>query len=269
MKDNKILIIFFCLIIMVLTANSCANKTLLQLNFDNEFLNKDELRLISHDKIELSEDQGVNKSKAIKVTYEGYEKGSKSVMRLLKLSKKVDEATLNYSVKFSDSFNFVIGGKLLGLVPDKKIAGGQTMQPDGWSARANFKKNGGVASYIYHQNKSKKWGDGITYSQPVFTPGAYNNVSIYLKLNKPADKNNGKFEIWVDGNLVIRHDTIQFRKEIGDHTLISAFYFSTFHGGSTEKYAPKNKDGAFTNEYAWFDDIYIYDGKKIGVNTSN
>ena len=99
----------------------CNNELILKIDFENDLNNKNVKRLLSHELIELSEGEGVNNSNAIKVTYEGYKRGSKRVMRLIKLPIKLKEATLNYSVKFDENFNFVMGGKLHGLVPENII----------------------------------------------------------------------------------------------------------------------------------------------------
>ena len=111
-------------IITILLVTSCSYKPLIELDFNNDTLNLYERQLVSHKRIELDKKNGVNNSPAIKVYYEGYEMGSKTVMRLIKIPIELEEATLNYSVKFSDSFNFVLGGKLHGFVPQNKIVGG-------------------------------------------------------------------------------------------------------------------------------------------------
>lgn len=248
---------------LVSTAPSCNYKPVLSFNFDSDLEQPHVQRILHHNLIELDDNEGIENSNAIKVSYVGYPKGSKIVSKILELPSKLQEATLNYNVKFEEGFNFVIGGKLLGFIPEKRIVGGHKMQPDGWSARANFKKDGKMASYVYHQNKIKKWGDGITSENIVLTPGTYNDVAIYVKLNNPITSNNGIFQIWVDGKLIISHDNFQYRKVDGPNTLISSFYFATFHGGSSEKFAPKDSNGNFTTEYAWFDNIEIYEGKYI------
>jgi len=255
-------------ILFLFTQSSCNEELIFQIDFENDFENKNVEWMLKHESIELSEGEGINGSNAIKVKYEGYERGSKSVMRLFKLPYNLEEATLNYAVKFDEKFKFVKGGKLHGLVPENKIVGGRNMTLNGWSARANFKEDGKVASYIYYQNKPGKWGDGETSSSKIFTPGKYNDVAIYVKLNTPATSRNGVFEIWVDGNLIISHHSIKYRGTEEANTLISNFYFSTFHGGHSLKYAPTNNKGEFSNEYAWFDNFEVYKGKYIRFNKS-
>lgn len=63
---------------------------------------------------EVVENEGVNGSQALKVTYEGGERGSERVTARLKLGERGPEYTLNYDVKFDEDFQFVKGGKLHG-----------------------------------------------------------------------------------------------------------------------------------------------------------
>ncbi|MFD2822658.1 polysaccharide lyase [Lacinutrix iliipiscaria] len=250
---------------LILTAFmfSCNYKPVLKFDFDKDLNQPHIKKLLSHKLIELNENEGINNSNAIKVSYVGYEKGSRIVARIFELPEGLEEATLNFSVKFSKDFKFVKSGKIHGLIPNNKIVGGKKMQDDGWSVRATFKEKGEIASYIYYQNKPNKWGDGITSSNTVFTRGEYNDVAIYVKLNKPVNSKNGRCEIWVDGILQVSQELIQYRSAAEDSSLITHFYFDTFHGGHTPDYSPKNEKGEYTTEYAWFDNFEIYKGKYI------
>ncbi len=187
----------------------------------------------------------------------------KRVAKHIPLSKSVVEATLNYSVKFGEDFQFRKGGKLLGLGPINVITNGEKSNPNGWSVRAMFKPKGKAGLYTYHQNRLGKYGDTEISSTPVFTPGKYSNVSLYVKVNTPAKDSNGILELWVDGKRVSYRNNIQFRAEEGENTLINTFVFQTFHGGSTRSYAPRDSKGNFVTNYAWFDNIEIYEGKHI------
>ncbi len=239
------------------------SELVLKFNFDSNNFKDNEQRLINNQYIELDKESGLHNSNGIKVSYVGYEKGSKRVVERFKLPEPLDEATLNYVVKFDKNFQFRKGGKIHGLSPIKKIAAGKKMQTDGWSARAIFRTGEKIGSYIYHQNKPGKWGDIVTSEDSVFTLGKYSNVSIYVKVNSPYNKSNGIYELWVDGELTASKYNIQYRAAPGDDTLINLFIFETFHGGQHPGFAPRDKDGNFTTNYAWFDDIEIYKGKHI------
>jgi len=224
--------------------------------------------LLKMRQVEISEDQGIKGSRCIKVNYLGYDRGSERVVKRLPLSYPLEEATLNFAVKFEEDFQFVRGGKLHGLGPEKPVTGGDEMHPEGWSTRVMFKGFGKIISYIYHQNKPGKWGDGSGTVVPVFTPGEYNYVSLYTRVNSPASSSNGIFEIWVDGKLIIKHDSLQLRTIESKASLINNFLFSTFHGGNNPSYAPKDSSGNYTIEIAWFDNFAVYEGKYILYNNT-
>jgi len=210
--------------------------------------------------LQVVDDEGVDGSKAIKATYEGFAQGSQRVAAMYKLPRRLKEASLVFDVKFDRSFQFVRGGKLHGFAPDNAITGGQKMVPGGWSARAMWGKKG-LFTYVYSQNKEGKYGQGPDYQYEFdFPKGRYYSVTIYMKLNDPVDQANGMVAIFVNRTCVSYKHDIQFRSEEGAHTEISQFLFNTFHGGSDPSWAPKDKNGDYTSVYAYFDNITIYDG---------
>ncbi len=215
----------------------------------------------SHRKV--VENEGAHGSRALKVTYEGGERGSERVTARYKLGERGPEYTLNYDVKFDRYFQFVKGGKLHGLGPDSPITGGKPMRPDGWSARVTFKEKGKVKSYLYSQNKDGKYGTSLYAEKFRFEKGKYYSVSLHLKLNTRSTESDGFTHIYIDGDRVIQHDGVQFRGEGGDHTLISTFLFSTFHGGHKPNWAPRDSEGNYTDVHAYFDNIAVYRGKRV------
>jgi len=206
--------------------------------------------------------EGVNGSKALKAVYEGYDQGSRRLVIRVPIGRALKEATLCYDVKFADDFLFVRGGKLHGLGPDKPVTGGRPMRPDGWSARAMFHKNGRLSSYIYCQNKKGKYGQSVMADGFSFRKGRYYAVSLHVKVNDPG-RANGFMHIYVDGEQLIRHDGVEYRAVGGDNTLITHYLFSTFHGGHTPSWAPKDKEGKYISVQAFFDNITIFSGRHI------
>ncbi len=235
----------------------------MELTFDSPEYSTEEKILMNHELIELAENEGTNSSKGIRVNYVGDDRGSKRIVQNIRLPRALTEATLNFKVKFDDGFRFVKGGKLNGLGPLEKVTGGNPIHPNGWSARIMFKESGKVAPYIYHQDMKGQFGEGNTTSDPVFIPGMWHKVAIYMKINNPADTNNGEFQVWIDNELVSEMSGLKYRGNEGSSTLINYILFSTFHGGSNPDWAPKDQDGNYTIEKAWFDDIYLYEGKFI------
>jgi hypothetical protein len=173
------------------------------------------------------------------------------------------EATLKFKVKFSDEFSFVKGGKLHGFGPSKPVSGGNNGGPDKWSARLLFKPNGKIATYTYHQDQKGIYGEGITSQAGVIIPGKFQQIEFYIRINTPFTAKNGQLEVKVDGTTVIKQDGLQFRSVDGENTLISQFLFSTFHGGNTPDFAPRNSLGFYSIETAYFDDIEIYKGRTL------
>jgi hypothetical protein len=241
---------------------AAAAGTLLEENFDSVRTNGLYARCLESPYLEVVPGEGVDGTAGLKTTYVGYEQGSHRVGFRYPLGTALDEATLNYDVRFADDFLFVQGGKLHGLGPDKPVTGGRTMRPDGWSARATFKTDGGFSTYVYCQNKQGKYGQHIPAEDFSFQKDRYYAVSLHVRVNDPGQA-NGFMHVYVDGRQIIAHDGIEYRAADGDRTLITQFLFSTFHGGHTPPYAPIDKNGKYITVHAFFDNIAVYAGKRI------
>lgn len=220
-------------------------------------------RLTRNERVEVVDGEGVEGSKALKVTYRGNKRGSERVVNTFKLDKPLDEATLVFDVKFDEDFQFRKGGKLHGLGPDHRITGGNEMKPDGWSARSMWGKKG-LNTYVYCQDKERKFGQGPDRKQDFqFETERYYSVSIHVKINNDVKKSNGSVRIYVDGKRVAEDHRIRFRGEDGEHTKITHLLFSTFHGGENPSWAPKDENGEYTDVYAYFDNFAVYEGEHI------
>ncbi|MFY0713498.1 hypothetical protein J1D01_07455 [Seonamhaeicola sp. NFXS20] len=163
-----------------------------------------------------------------------------------------NEYYLDYYVFFQEGFDFKQGGKLPGLT-----SGGSTYtggnHPDngeGWSARYMWvKRNAGVEAivYFYYIDMNSKYGESVD-SHIYFETGKWYRLTQRIKLNDD-NLSNGQMQVWVDGVEVINKTNIRYRLwEKGD---IDSFYFSTFHGGATEDWAPQN------DSFALFDAIKV------------
>jgi hypothetical protein len=234
-------------------------ESLLGANFDDR---EEELaqKLLKNKYISLVENAGPDGSNAIQVSYQGYERGSKRVIVSSILPRPLKEATLCYKVRFANDFQFVLGGKLHGLGPQRPITGGEDMRPDGWSARIMWKEKGSLRTYIYHQDKPTKWGQGKMADGFYFQPGRWYSVSIQVRVNSEADVADGFTHVYVDGQQVVAHDNLRLRGVGGDRALISQLLFNTFHGGNQPKWAPTLADGSYATVTADFDDIAVYEG---------
>lgn len=243
----------------VLGLPACAASTdnLLIATFDGRG-NAFSARIRRHPAISVVTGEGVDGSDAIRVAYEGYPLGSRRVIVTRALPSRWMEATLTYDVKFCDEFRFVKGGKLHGLGPENLAAGGLSVAPDAWSARVVFREDGGIGTYVYHQDLRGQYGEETTSGTFRFSRGRYYSVSLQVRLNDPPEAANGYARVFVDGAEVARHENVRFRATDGTRTLISSALFNTFHGGSTEDYAPRDDDGSFSTECAYFDNLAVY-----------
>lgn len=235
-------------------------KPLLKINFDDNTNSKDFKAIVNLKNIEVAEGKGIDGSTGIKASYVGFDKGSERIVKNIRLPQSYKEATLNYAVAFDEDFQFPRGGKLHGLAPVKKITGGKPMQKDGWSARICFKKNGVVTSYVYHQDLKGKYGEGKSSPSFYFKKGQYYQMAIYVKINMPASASNGEVIIYANGKEISSYKGLQLRAVEGKDTEINNFLFSTFHGGNSPDFAPKDSNGNFTTVYAWFDNFEVYEG---------
>lgn len=215
-------------------------------------------KLVRHPAISMAKGDGVGGSDAIRVTYEGSPQGSERVIVGQSLPWRSLEVTLAYDVKFCEDFQFVKGGKLHGLGPAKLAAGGRPVAAGRWSARVAFLPEGGIATYLYHQDLPGRYGDTTAATSFKFEPGRYHSIALYVRLNDPPEARNGRAELFVDGRSVLSHENIRFRSVGGNKTLIQKLLFNTFHGGHTPDYAPRRVDGTFSRECGYFDNFAVY-----------
>lgn len=218
--------------------------------------------LAADHRMEVVSGEGRYGGPALRVAYVGFDRGSERLVQRFPLAREVDEATMNYHVRFDEDFQFVGGGKMHGLGPENPIAGGGDMVPDRWSARINFRREGGTSTYIYSQNKDTPWGEAVVAEDFNFEPGQYHAVSLYVRINDPG-QDNGIAHIYIDGERVVTHEGIEYRGDGVDEARIHHLLFSTFHGGSAPRWAPTDEDGEYVTVYATYDNFAVYEGKVI------
>lgn len=217
------------------------------------------LQILGSAQVELVEGGGPDGSDAIRVSYEGFEAGSRRVGGKYPLRKRVKEATLSFDVYFEDGFQWTLGGKLHGVGPERPVSGGRPRRAERWSSRIMFKEDGRVATYLYDQNQSKRWGVGKKTVEPVFKIGEWQRVSVQTRLNDPGEK-NGFVRVLIDGKEVVSSENISFRGIDTQDTMIQQFLFSTFHGGSDAAWTPVDASGNPTVVHARFDNFRVIEG---------
>jgi hypothetical protein len=226
-------------------------------DFDDFFRSSFASALHHNDNASIIFNEGIEKSKALIVYYQGDERGSERVIETTPLEQPLAQADLRFDVKFCEGFDFARGGKLHGFAPRNPVTGGRPIKPEGWSARAMWGKNGSLKSYIYHQQMKGKYGDVKVAKDFNFESGRYYHMRYHITLNQPANRANGVFKIYVDDQLVVNHTDLQFRGIDDPKTLVHKFLFNTFHGGSDPSWAPRTADGGFKRDCAYFDNISV------------
>lgn len=228
--------------------------------FEDFDIKKTELRdkLSTIPLVSLENTFGTSNSNAALVFYQGNSMGSERIIANVDLADYSLIYKLEFHVKFCDNFDFVRGGKLLGLGPDEPVTGGNQITPSGWSARLMFRGNGELQTYVYHQEMKGKYGDAKVSEHIRLKNGIFYKISLLVQLNNPYTASNGKIIVSVDDKTVIQHDRIKFRGTNTKESLIRKILFHTFHGGNNKTYAPTNKDGSFKSVCANFDNIKVY-----------
>lgn len=170
-----------------------------------------------------------------------------------------DKLTVSYWIRFPTNFDWVLGGKLPGLIggKDKKsgwpITGGiHPTGVNGWSVRVMWKKNGEIIQYVYHMDQPGKHGDEFKWKidgQPAhFKAGVWQKITSEITLNNPGKK-DGRIRSWLGEQLALDQKSLEFRST--PSIQIDAFCFSTFFGGEDPDWAP-SKD-----ETIRFDDFKV------------
>ncbi len=173
-----------------------------------------------------------------------------------------DKLTVSYWVKFAKDFDWVLGGKLPGLMGGKDektgwpITGGiRPTGVNGWSGRIMWKKNGEIIQYVYHMDQPGKYGDEFKWTvngQPAkFEADAWQKLTTEITLNHPGKK-DGRIRSWLGQELALDQGGLAFRST--QSVQIDAFCFSTFFGGEDPEWAP-SKD-----ETIRFDDFKVING---------
>jgi len=157
---------------------------------------------------------------------------------------------LTYRVLFEKGFDFRRGGKLPGLAGGKGNTGGDKPTGDGWSARYMWDEDGKLGLYLYHLDQKTKYGERFPLKATA-APGKWIKLSQAVQVNAPG-KSDGRIQVWIDGQLALDRKGLRLRGKVKPEVaLVDQFMFSTFHGGSTRKWAPTR------DSHARFDDFLI------------
>lgn len=190
----------------------------------------------------------------------------------------VEEAYLQYKVKFDDNFFWATGGKLPGLGGSTSginsettgrgtVPSGCKYNTNGWSARLMWRRNRAQTDnpylilYSYFAEKANggsrvdgDCGDG----KRIFTglkDDTWYTVRQYIKMNTPGQK-DGVVVMWINGIETYRDTKAMIRNAGKGNLKINALIMNTYRGGSrTDPVWHSPRD-----EYAFFDDFVVWTG---------
>lgn len=165
-----------------------------------------------------------------------------------------DEMYVSYRLRFRPGFDFVLGGKLPGLMGGEGNTGGDRPDgTDGWSGRMMWRRMGAAVQYLYHPDQPTIYGDDLEWAEGGerhFPTGEWITVEHRIVMNTPGER-NGIVQGWYNGVLALDRRDIRFRDV--DTFAIDGFYFSTFFGGSGSQWASTR------DEYIDYDDFVFSD----------
>ncbi|WP_162054244.1 polysaccharide lyase [Pontibacter pamirensis] len=176
--------------------------------------------------------------------------------------KPQSEYYASYKLRFSENFSWGgkhQGGKLPGLAGGENCSGGQSCDgTNGFSARFMWREGGKAVLYLYHMDKPGQWGEDHPLkhkdgSEVVFPKGAWINLVERVKVNTVRNgqaNSDGEVQVWYNGEEVLHLSGLRF---VQNSNQVDNFYFSTFHGGNTQEWAPIH------NSWIWFDDLTVTD----------
>ncbi|ORX95741.1 hypothetical protein K493DRAFT_147411, partial [Basidiobolus meristosporus CBS 931.73] len=157
---------------------------------------------------------------------------------------------LNYQVYFPEDFDFVHGGKLPGIYGGHTSCSGGKSAQDCFSARFMWRKEGLGEIYLYvpktalHQPSfckiaplsvcNQKYGFSIGRGSFRFKKGAWNKVSVAVRMNQVPSEPTGQLRVWYNDEIVIDYDQMVWR--VNDTVGYAGIDFETFFGGSSNRF---------------------------------
>ena len=180
----------------------------------------------------------------------------------------VEEATLEYRLKFNENFYWAAGGKLPGLggsafdnkgaIPSGCVDRGSRNSDNGFSCRLMWRTNRAhtakpkLVVYTYHPKRPKDCGEDFDFIRDI-KKGKWYTIQQYIKLNTPGQK-NGVLRMFVDGQKLLDKNDVEFRLPGKNNVKINSFIMNTYRGGARTD----NVWFSPTTDYIYFDDIKVW-----------
>lgn len=154
-----------------------------------------------------------------------------------------ESAELIYTLRFSEDFDWVKGGKLPGLCggPENVSGGRRADGTNGFSARLMWRRDGRGEAYVYHKNQEGDYGDSFDFPDDFrFPTDQPVTVRMTVTMNTPSTR-DGSLRVWItlEGEperLMVKRSDLEWRA--ADTFGVDGFYFETFHGGGDRSWAP-------------------------------
>lgn len=168
-----------------------------------------------------------------------------------------EAAELRYTVRFSEGFEFVKGGKLPGLCggPENVSGGRPADGRNGFSARLMWRRDGRGEAYVYHMDQPEQYGQSFAFPDNFrFPTGKPVRVRLAVTMNAPG-QSDGVLRVWITlpespERLVVERKDLRWRAAATFG--VDSLYFETFHGGSDTTWAPRKPC------WAEFSDIVVF-----------
>ncbi|MBN1186736.1 MAG: fibronectin type III domain-containing protein, partial [Bacteroidales bacterium] len=181
-------------------------------------------------------------------------------------SEPLTEVYFSYDIKFKPGFEWVLGGKIPGVVGGTVVEGANQPIDAGFSARIMWKENGRFVFYVYHQDLQQTYGNSYYIENFNCISGKWYNITIRVVLNtinSGIAANDGILEGFIDGKLMFQKTDFKFRSL--SSIKIDNMYISSFFGGGTDAWA------AARDEWIDFDNFvsYTYSSSAINVPRNN
>lgn len=189
----------------------------------------------------------------LKASYAPTERGSRRLLTSFPLRQSVHSATLAFDVMLDEGFEFVRGGKMHGLGGGTITTGCNPIDPQGWSVRMMWNREGVPRLYVYHQNRVHSCGDSYPADDFVFKRNRWYRVEIFVEVNSSVEASDGRAALHIDGKKLVEVENLELT---GNSSVeIDTFLFSTFFGGSDDTWSPSKE------VHAYFDNFTVRRGK--------
>ncbi len=195
-------------------------------------------------------------------SFKNYPAGNNGINAIVPLPRAVDNACIAYGLRFSEGFDWSLGGKLPGLggvrpgISPATPTGGGNPGDKGWSGRMMWLgpkayswagPDNQAVSYMYSPRMTSTYGDNVRWNR-AFKAGEWHRFKQCYRMNTPGKK-NGTLVAAVDGHVVFHNTSYTFRTR-GD-VRINHLYWAIFRGGGDRSWA-SNRTG-----YAFLDNVRI------------